>query len=180
MRKSIFALVLLFACASLDVAGQDDRAVVGTVSEVLSSFPEGKCVVADYELSVEASGSAKISYAGKLWWQGGMFRIEGDGYTIFCDGEHIWTSDIVSCEVVREEALPIDALIPTYGDGEENLRITRTPDGKKLKSISMKMKNGAAVSIAVPSMTFTELHPVTYFRLDEKKVPQNFVVTILD
>lgn len=178
MRKSILALVLAFACASLGVAAQERE--VGVVSEVLASFPEGKCVVADYDLTVEAVGSAKISYAGKLWWQGGMFRVEGDGYMIFCDGEHIWTSDTVSCEVVREEAMPLDSLIPSAGEGEDSMKLKRTPDGKKLRSISLKMKNGAAVSIAVPSMTFTEPHPAAYFRLDEKKVPKDFVVTILD
>ena len=177
MRKNIFALVVVFACAALGVGAQEK---VASVSEVLAAFPEGKCVVADYDLTVEAAGSAKISYAGKLWWQGGMFRVEGDGYMIFCDGEHIWTSDTVSCEIVREEAMPLDSLIPSAGDGEEHLVLKRTPDGKKISSISLKMKNGAAVSIAVPSMIFTESHPAEYFRLDETKVPKDFVVTHLD
>ncbi len=84
----------------------------GTVSEVLASLPSEGCVCADYDLTVSAPKNAKISYVGKIWWQDGAFRIEGEGYEICCDKAHIWTVDFVAKEVVREEAVSIDELIP--------------------------------------------------------------------
>ena len=63
-----------------------------SVADVLASLPSDCCVCADYNLTVSAPKNTKISYVGKLWWQnGGLFRVEGDGYSIFCNGEHIWT-----------------------------------------------------------------------------------------
>ncbi len=154
----------------------------GTVSEVLASLSSDGCVCADYKLTVSAPKNAKISYEGKIWWQDGAFRIEGDGYEIYCDKTHIWTVDSVAKEIVREEAVPIDTLIPDASgesDGEK-IDVRTTPDGRKIREISLTMKNGAAVSIAVPSMTFMDSKPSAFFSCDETSLPAGFVLTALD
>ncbi len=153
-----------------------------SVSEVLASLPSDCCVCADYELTVSAPKNAVISYAGKIRWQNGAFRIEGDGYGIWCDGVHLWTVDYVAKEIVREAAAPLDELIPAASgksDGEE-IEVRTSPDGRKIKEISLTMKNGTSVSISVPSMTFIESEPSGAFSYDEKSVPEGFVLTVLD
>lgn len=155
---------------------------LSSVSEVLASLPSGGCVCADYDLTVSAPKNAVISYAGKIWWQNGSFRIEGDGYGIWCDGARLWTVDYVAKEIVREEAVPIDELIPSTAgksDGQE-FEVRTSADGKKIKEISLKMKNGTSVSISVPSMTSLESKPSGFFSYDEKTAPEGFVLTALD
>lgn len=155
---------------------------LNSVSDVLASLPSDGCVCADYELTVSAPKNAVISYAGKIWWQNGSFRIEGDGYGIWCDGVQLWTVDDVAKEIVREEAVPIDELIPIAAgksDGQD-FEVRTSPDGRRIKEISLKMKNGTSVSIAVPSMTFIESKPAAFFSYDEKSAPEGFVLTTLD
>ena len=145
-----------------------------SVADVLASLPSDGCVCADYNLTVSAPKNTKISYVGKLWWQnGGLFRVEGDGYSIFCNGEHIWTVDSAAGEIVREEAV-------SAGSGESEMNVSWSADGKRLTKISLTMKNGTAVSIAVPSMTFVESKSSDFFTYNEKSIPSGFVFTPLD
>lgn len=155
---------------------------LGTVSDVLASLPSDGCVCADYDLTVSAPKNVKISYVGKIWWQDGAFRIEGEGYEIRCDKAHIWTVDSVAKEIVREEAVPIDELIPTTSgkSAGKEIEVRTTPDGKKIREISLTMKNGTSVSIAVPSMSFIDSKPSAFFSYDETSLPAGFVLTELD
>lgn len=174
LKRILLTLSLLTACALHGMAQEN------AVSGLLSSFPEGKCVRADYELTVTARGNAGITYSGKLWWQDGLFRIVGDGYSIYCNGVHVWTVDSEAGEIVRERAAGIDELIPSAGTGESEIEVVRSPDGKRISSVSMKMKNGASVLIDVPSMVFIAPEPVENFTFDEGAVPADFVFTVLD
>lgn len=180
MFKQIILIVAGLLFCGLFPAFAQER--LGTVSDVLASLPSDGCVCADYELTVSAPKNAKISYAGKIWWQDGAFRIEGDGYGIYCDKVHIWTVDSVAKEIAREEAVPIDELIPnTSGKSAgKEIEVRTTPDGKKIREISLTMKNGTSVSITVPSMSFLDSKPSDFFSYDEKSVPEGFVLTALD
>lgn len=175
--KHLFAVMACLCAYALSGFSQERAS---SVSELLASMPEGKCVAADYSMTVETEGRVGINYAGRLWWQNGMFRVEGDGYSIFCDGVHIWTEDSVAGEIVREGAVPLDSLIPSSGAGESGMKVSRTPDGGKITRIFLKMKNGASVSIDVPSMDFIGLKDAGWFAFDEKSVPEGFVFTALD
>lgn len=174
LKRILLILSLLTACALHGMAQEN------AVQELLSSFPEGRCLRAGYELTVTARGNAGVTYRGTLWWQDGLFRIEGEGYSIYCDGEHVWTVDTEAGEIVRERAAGIDELVPSAGTGESETEIVRSSDGKRISSISMKMKNGASVLIVVQSMVFTAPEPVESFTFDGKPVPGDFVFTVLD
>ena len=179
MFKRIILIVGLLLCGLLPAFAQETP---GTVSEVLASLPSEGCVCVDYDLTVSAPKNAKISYVGKIWWQDGAFRIEGDGYEICCDKAHIWTVDSVAKEVVREEAVPIDELIPnTSGKSSgKEIAVSTTPDGEKIRKISLTMKNDPSVSIAVRSMSFMDSKPSAFFSYDEASLPAGFVLTVLD
>ena len=175
-KQIILSLSLVF-CGFLSVFAQEKPS---SVSDVLASLPSDGCVCADYDLTVYAPRNAKISYVGKLWWQGGLFRVEGDGYSIFCNGEHIWTVDSAAGEIVREEVVSVDELIPSAGSGESEMNVSWSPDGKRMTKISLTMENGTAVSIAVPSMTFVESKSSDFFSYNESSIPEGFVFTQLD
>jgi len=49
-----------------------------------------------------------------------------------------------------------------------------------MTKISLTMKNGTAVSIAVPSMTFVESKSSDFFSYNESSIPEGFVFTQLD
>lgn len=176
--KQIILSLSLVLCGFLSAFAQERPT---SVADVLASLPSDGCVCADYNLTVSAPKNTKISYVGKLWWQnGGLFRVEGDGYSIFCNGEHIWTVDSTAGEIVREEAVSVDELIPSAGSGESEMNVSWSPDGKRLTKIYLTMKNGTAVSIAVPSMTFVESKSSDFFTYNEKSIPSGFVFTPLD
>ncbi len=176
--KQIILSLSLVLCGFLSAFAQERPS---SVSDVLASMPSEKCVCADYNLTVSAPKNTKISYVGKLWWQsGGLFRVEGDGYSIFCNGEHIWTVDSAAGEIVREEAASVDELIPSSGSGESEMDVVRSPDGRRITKISLTMKNGTAVSIAVPSMTFADPKPADFFSYNESSIPEGFVFTEMD
>lgn len=154
------------------------------LSALLKEFsPKEGCIEAQYDLSLSASGGATINYPGKLYYQRGLFRVEGNGYTILCDSLHIWTVDTVAKEVVREAALPLDELIPAAGPqnaAEGGLEVQKSADGKKIRSVSLRMKNGTQVSISVPSMKVVSDKPETFFIYDDSAIPSGYVFTALD
>ncbi len=179
-RRIILVVGLMLSGWVAGIGSAQER--LTSVSEVLASLPSDGCVCADYALTVSAPKNAVISYAGKIWWQNGSFRIEGDGYGIWCDGVHLWTVDDVAKEIVREESVPLDELIPSAAgksDGGE-IEVKTSSDGRKIKEISLKMNNGTSVSISVPSMDFIEAKPSEFFSYDESSVPEGFVLTALD
>ena len=178
MLKRFFSVVVIVLMAVVTYA-QDYK----SLSEIIPTLNEG-CVKSEYVMTVKGNKTPKITYEGILYWQDGAFRIEGDGYEIYCDKVHIWTVDSVSKEIVREEAVPIDDLIPATGSGKDSdkkeIDVVTTSDGKKISEISLTMKNGTAVSIAVPSMTFVESKSSDFFSYNESSIPEEFVFTQLD
>lgn len=155
-----------------------------SISALLKEFaPAEGCIEAQYDLSLSAPGDATINYPGKLYYQRGLFRVEGNGYTILCDSLHIWTTDSVAKEIVREAALPLDELIPAAGGKNapaEGLEVQKSADGKKIRSISLRMKNGTQVNISVPSMKVISDKPETFFTHDDSAIPAGYVFTALD
>lgn len=175
--------IILFLCLMLGgwgVGFAQER--LTSVSEVLAALPSDGCVCADYDLTVSAPKNAVINYSGKIWWQDGSFRIEGDGYGIWCDGVHLWTVDSVAREIVREAAVPIDELIPNSPEksGGNEIELKTTLDGGKIREISLKTKNGTSVSIAVSSMDTEAPKSPDFFTYAENSAPAGFVITILD
>lgn len=177
IRKFLTA-ILVCLCSVLSLAGQSR---FSSVSALMDSFPKDSCVTADYSLTVNAPKNAKIAYNGRLWWQDGLFRVEGDGYRILCDGLHIWTVDSVAKEVVREEAVTVEELIPVSGTQSSDSFSVETPsDGNGVSRISFTMKNGASVEIEVPSLSLTGAVDRSFFTFDLNSVPDDYVITILD
>ena len=182
-KKIIISLVLsaaLLGTAEWGIAAQNP----GPISALLQEFaPEAGCIEAQYDLSLSAPGNATINYPGKLYYQRGLFRVEGNGYTILCDSLHIWTTDSVAKEIVREAALPLDELIPAAGAKNapsEGLKVQKSADGKKIRSISLRMKNGTQVNISVPSMKVISDKPETFFTRDNSAIPSGYIFTALD
>ena len=178
MPEKILVSLLVWLSAALSLPGQSR---FSSVAELMDSFPKDSCVTASYRLTVTAPGAAKIAYDGEIRWQDGLFRIEGDGYSIFCDGTYIWTVDTVAREIVRERAVPVESLIPVSGSQSTDSFKVETPSGGSgAPEISFTMKNGAAVNIAVPQLNLAGSMPQSYFTCDTDSVPDDYVITILD
>ncbi len=177
-------IISIFLSLALFAAGGRSAFAQNSISEVISEFARtGNSLEAEYDLVVTAPGDAKINYPGKLVYQNGMFRIEGNGYQIYCNAQHIWTVDSVAKEIVREEALPLDDLVPVSGDvdNKTGLQVRKSSDGKKIRSISLKMKNGSEVNISVRSMALAaSSKPASFFCFNDSLIPAGYIFTALD
>ena len=86
-----------------------------TSADALSAFVSrlaSGCVSFGYSFVMEASSasSGKMLGEGTLVFQGGAYRLQGNGLEVWCDGTSVWTSDSSAKEVVIE-AVSEDVLV---------------------------------------------------------------------
>lgn len=108
--------------------------LLGRLYEQFSSC----CMVLDYSYVTRMSG-VKVAGDGLLHVQDGMWRNEGNGVEIWCDGNTVWTVDPVSEEVIiepvseEEGSLVNPALLFVKMNDHFNLsKSLNAPDGKSV------------------------------------------------
>ncbi len=61
------------------------------------------CVTADVDFSVDMSDQTQLTGSALITFQGRAFKMSGNGIEVYCDGETIWTLDMVAKEAYIEQ-----------------------------------------------------------------------------
>lgn len=173
------AAMLLFSILP-SIAGDDDG-----FTERFTARLEGNRLVMGY--SCEAR-NLDDSYEGKgtVTFQDGSFLLESPGFTVYDDGEEMWTIYGEAREAVVSPSAGIDllsdpaSLIRLFGfDGRRTaVKFVNGQDGMP-RSVQVALKNGMEVVVRILSLSFLEKEDPSVFSFDPDSLDASYVVTDL-
>lgn len=162
---------------------------------------------ASFEYTFSTDIGFKMTGSGIVKVQGTCFYVKGNGLEVYSDGESIWTLDTAAKELYIDviDQSGTDVSNPAQILSSANTAFTKqlttsdmvvlVPKGKsEIKQIKLVMKDaakpvltkvsattsdGTVTDFVIKNMKYSKLLPIETFRLDEKTLSKDYIVTDL-
>ncbi len=138
----------------------------------MMSAQNNLCVTLDVDFSVNVSGDTDMTGKALLTFQDNAFTMSGNGIEAYCDGDTVWTLDLIGKEVYIESVTPDSQLymrdlapqLSALEDGGETSFVA--PEGQKvhIKINSIKKSDRKDVSSFRPTHNFDSSWVITDLR----------------
>jgi len=195
----ILICIAVFVMAAFSAMAQGDSLdkLVKALDEQSASF--------DYTFST--SGSLKLTGSGIVKVQGACFYLKGNGLEVWSDGESIWTLDTAAKELyidsVDQSGTDISNPAQILGSAETAFTkqlatsdmVVLVPKGRsEVKQIKLVMKDkvnpiltkvsattsdGTVTDFVIKNMKYGKTLPMEQFKLDEKTLSKDYIITDL-
>lgn len=162
---------------------------------------------ASFEYTFSTDLGFKMTGSGTVKVQGTCFYVKGNGLEVYSDGESIWTLDTAAKELYIDviDQSGTDVSNPAQILSSANTAFAKqlttsdmvvlVPKGKsEIKQIKLVMKDtvkpvltkvsatasdGTVTDFVIKNMKYSKLLPIETFRLDEKTLSKDYIVTDL-
>ncbi len=138
----------------------------------MMSAQNNACVTLDVDFSAKVSEGTNMAGRVELMFQGNAFRMTGNGIEAYCDGDTVWTLDLIAKEVYIEPVTPDSQLymrdlapqLSALEDGEETSFVAPEGQTVHIKINSIKKTDGKDISSFRPTQNFDSSWVVTDLR----------------
>ena len=178
MMKKLF-LVFFLSLAVLHLSAQD-----GLSPEFKARMSEGM-VCMSYSWLADNNGR-QYGGDGIVVCQDGAFLLKSPDFSVYDDGESMWTVYEAAKEVVGETSARLDitgdpaSMLKLFGFEKKGAEVRFINDKEgNLSGIDLKLKDGTQVSIVIPEILFQERDSLAVFSFDPSTLDSSYVVTDL-
>ncbi len=129
-------------------------------------------VTVDVDYSVDMTDHTELTGSALITFQGNSFKMSGNGIEVYCDGDSVWTLDMVAKEVYIESVTPesieymneLEPKLVSLKDGSETSFISPEGETVHVKVKTIKKSDGKSTVSFRPTYDFDSSWVVTDMR----------------